>query len=60
ANKIDEKCVPRPKESFNFSDTAKFEAAESKMKNKFDDILIWPQKCEQAKEFFDANMPAVK
>jgi hypothetical protein len=48
-NKIDEKCMPRPK-------GVSWEEA----KGKFDDILIWPQKYEQTKEFFDANTPAVK
>lgn len=56
-NKIDEKCVPRP---YDVSDPNKFEEMEKKMRGKFDDVLIWPQKNEQAKEFFDANMPAVK
>lgn len=49
ANKIDEKCVRQPKGK-----------TREEMESKFDDILIWPQKYEEAKEFFDANTPAVK
>jgi hypothetical protein len=51
ANKIDEKGKPKP----SCRDGAcKIEKSPS------DDLLIWPQKKEQAKEFFDANSPAVK
>ena len=50
-NKIDEKCAPRPK-----TDSLDVQTVSKEMKE-FDDILIWPQKREQAKEFFDANAP---
>ena len=50
-NKIDEKCVPKPK-------AASFDAGT--IGKVFDDILIWPQKKEQAKEFFDANAPVAQ
>jgi hypothetical protein len=43
-NKIDEKCMERPKG-----------VSWKKTSGQFDDILIWPQKREQVKEFFDAN-----
>lgn len=48
-NKIDERCMSRPKG-----------VSWDQAKGKFDDILIWPQKKEQAKEFFDPNTPVVK
>ena len=44
ANKVDEKCVPEPRN-----------ALWKDVKGKLDDILIWPQKYEQAKEFFDVK-----
>ena len=50
-NKIDEKGKPRPSCRDGSCRTEKSPS---------DDILIWPQKFEQAKEFFDANAPAVK
>jgi hypothetical protein len=50
-NKIDEKGKPKPscRDSSCRTD-----------KSRSDDILILPQKYEQAKEFFDANTPAAK
>ena len=49
-NKIDEKCTRRPCG----------EGGEKTSEKNSDDILIWPQKYEQAKEFFDANIPPTK
>jgi hypothetical protein len=53
-NKIDEKCERRPETAFSDMKTLNKELSE------FDDILIWPQKGEQAKEFFDSNTPVAK
>jgi hypothetical protein len=54
ANKIDEKCERWPK-----TDSLDIKTVSKELKE-LDDILIWPQKFEQAKEFFDANAPAAK